>query len=454
MSLSAWRGELLWFVADPGSGAGDPAAWRHETDGVLLTRDGRVEAAGPAATLLPSLPAGTEVVDCRGSLLLPGFVDTHVHYAQTGVIASCGGELLEWLERYTFPAEARFGDPAHARAEAEFFLGELTRNGTTTALVFATTHPASADAIFEAALSRDLCLVAGKVMMDRNCPEWLRDTAQSSYDDSKALIAKWHGRGRLGYAVTPRFAPTSTDAQLEAAGALVREHPGVWVQSHVAENRAEMRWVAELFPWSRSYLDVYDRFGLVGPRSVYAHCVHLDRRDRERMARAGAAMSFCPTSNLFLGSGLFDLDAASAAGAQVALGTDVGAGTSFSMLQTLNEAYKVAQLAGQRLSPMRAFYLATLGGAQALGLDARIGSFEPGRDADFVVLDPRATPLLAHRTAIAEHLSEKLFALMMLGDDRAVSMTCVRGRPAHVRQPAFCPISKFDNPSIARTIAE
>lgn len=433
MPLRAWRGELLWFVADPGSGAGDPAAWRHETDGVLLVRDGRVEAAGAATDLLDRLPAGTEVADRRGCLLLPGFVDTHVHYAQTRIIASCGDELLEWLQRYTFPAEARFDDSAHARAEAGFFCNELLRNGTTTALVFATTHAASADAIFEAAAARDLCLVAGKVMMDRNCPEPLRDTAQSSYDDSKALIAKWHGRGRLGYAVTPRFAPTSTDAQLEAAGALLREHPGVWLQSHVAENRAEVRWVAELFPRSRSYLDVYDRFGLVGPRSIYAHCIHLDRADRERMAEAGAAMSFCPTSNLFLGSGLFDIDAASAAGTQVSFGTDVGAGTSLGMLQTMNEAYKVVRLAGQRLSPLRAFYLATLGGAKALGLDTRIGSFEPGREADFVVLDPGATPLLEHRTATAESVAEKLGVLMMLGDDRAIAATYVMGRAAHLR---------------------
>lgn len=429
----AWRGELLWFVADPGPGDGDTASWRHEPDGVLLARGGRIEAAGAASALLAGLPAGTEVVDFRGHLLLPGFVDTHVHYAQTGIIASFGEGLLEWLERCALPAEMRFCDAGHARAEAEFFCTELLRNGTTTALVFATTHPASADAIFEVAAARGLCLVAGKVMMDRNGPAPLRDTAQSSYDESKALIAKWHGHGRLGYAVTPRFAPTSTDAQLEAAGALVREHPGVWLQSHVAESRAEARWVAALFPWSRSYLDVYDRFGLVGPRSVYAHCIHLDRADRERIAAAGAAMSFCPTSNLFLGSGLFDLGAASTAGARVALGTDVGAGTSLGILQTLNEAYKVIRLTGQTLTPMRAFYLATLGGARALGLDARIGSFERGHDADFVVLDPRATPLLAHRMETVESLAGKLFALMTLGDDRAVLATYVMGRRAHLR---------------------
>jgi guanine deaminase len=430
----AYRGQLLHFVDDPAVAGERAHAW-HE-DGGLVVRGGVFEAAGEWRSLAPALPAGTQVVDCSGRLIVPGFVDAHVHYPQSDIIASYGEQLLEWLERYTFPTERRFGDPAHAREVASFFLDELLRNGTTTALVFATVHPASVDAIFEEARARGMCLAAGKVLMDRNCPEFLRDTAASGYEDSAALIERWHGRDRLLYAVTPRFAPTSTDLQLRLAGQLAAEHPGVLVQSHVAENMDEVRWVAELFPASRSYLDVYDRFGLLRRGAVYAHCIHLDAADRRRMAEAGAAMAFCATSNLFLGSGLFDLDAARAHRVGVGIGTDVGGGTSFSLLRTLAESYKVAQLARQRLSPLEAFYLATLGGARALGLDDRIGSFLPGRAADFVVLDPAATPLMARRMKRAEGLVDELFVLMMLGDDRAVEATFVAGEARWRRAPA------------------
>ena len=429
--LTAFRGEILDFIGDPAT-LGD-AAHRHFPDGVLVVRDGRVAALGPAASTLSALPAGATVIDYRGKLIVPGFVDTHVHFAQTDVIASYGAQLLEWLERYTFPAEARFADPGHAQEVAEFFIAELLRNGTTTAMVFATTHVSSVDAIFEAARVRAMRLIAGKVLMDRNVPETVRDTADSGFADSKALIGKWHGRDRLGYAVTPRFAPTSTERQLELCGRLLDEHPGVFLQSHVAENRGEVAWVAELFPWSRSYLDVYDHYGLLRERSVFAHCIHLDPTDRQRMAATGAAMSFCATSNLFLGSGLFDAKAAHEAGVRVGLGTDVGGGTSLSMLRTLDESYKVCQLAGQSLSPLRSFYLATLGGAAALYLDDRIGNFDVGREADFVVLDPGSTPLMARRMARAERLEERLFAFMILGDDRAVHATHILGTRAHVR---------------------
>jgi guanine deaminase len=430
----AFRGEFVDFIGDPAS-LGD-AAHRHFADGVLVVRDGRVAALGPATDILASLPSGTAVTDYRGKLILPGFVDTHVHYAQTDIIASYGAQLLEWLELYTFPAEARFDAEDHAREVAEFFLGELLRNGTTTAMVFATTHSNSVDAIFEAASAHKMRLIAGKVLMDRNVPEAVRDTADSGYADSKALIERWHGCDRLLYAVTPRFAPTSTERQLELCGRLLDEHPDVFLQSHVAENRGEVAWVAELYPWSRSYLDVYDNYGLLRPRAVYAHCIHLDATDRQRMAASGAAMSFCATSNLFLGSGLFNVGAAYDAGARVGLGTDVGGGTSLSMLRTLDESYKVCQLAGQTLSPLRAFYLATLGGAAALYLDDRIGSFAIGKEADFVVLDPAATPLLARRMARTTTLAEKLFAFMIMGDDRAVYATHVLGLPAHLRTHA------------------
>jgi len=429
--VRAFRGEILDFVGDPAT-LGE-TAWRHFADGVLVVRGGKVAAVGPAAAMLAAIPDGAVVTDYRGKLILPGFVDTHVHYAQTDMIASHGAQLLEWLEKYTFPAEARFADPEHARDVAAFFVAELLRNGTTTAMVFATTHKVSVDAIFEAARARSMRVIAGKVLTDRHVPQAVRDTAESGYDDSRALIQQWHGRERLAYAVTPRFAPTSTERQLDLCGRLLEEHPDVFLQSHVAENLGEVAWVAELYPWSRSYLDVYDHFGLLRERAVYAHCIHLDAMDRKRMADTGTAMSFCATSNLFLGSGLFNLQAAHECGARVGLGTDVGAGTTLSMLRTMEESYKVCQLAGQSLSPMQAFYLATLGGAAALYLEDRIGNFDIGKEADFVVLDPKATPHLARRMERTTTLAERLFAFMIMGDDRAVHATHVLGALAHAR---------------------
>jgi guanine deaminase len=423
--LAAFRGSVLHFLSDPADGGAHAIA--HHPDGMLVVRDGRVAECGPADALLAKLPAGLPVTDYGGKLILPGFVDTHCHYAQTDIIASHGEQLLAWLEKYAFPAERRFADPTHAAEVAEFFCDELLQNGTTTALAFATVHPASVDALFAAAARRRMRLIAGKVLMDRNCPEFLRDAPDGGYAASRTLIERWHGRERLLYAVTPRFAPTSTRLQMTVAGRLYAEHAGVYLQSHVAENEAEGAWVAELYPEARSYLDVYERYGQLGPRTVFAHCIWLDDADRARMAAAGAAASFCPTSNLFLGSGLFDLARAHAMGLRVGIGTDVGGGTSFSLLQTLNEAYKVLQLRGQNLAGERAFYLATLGGARSLYLDAHIGNFEAGKEADFVVLDPHATPLLARRMAHASTLGERLFAFMMLGDDRAVAATHVLG---------------------------
>lgn len=428
----AFRASLFHLLRDPGP-ENDPSAAQFIDDALLVVADGRVSALGEYAALAPTLPPGTPVEDWRGKWIVPGFVDTHIHYPQTDIIASPGEQLLEWLERYTFPEEGRFGDAAHAAQVAEFFLDELLRNGTTTAMVFPTVHKASVDALFAAADARGMRLVTGKCLMDRHCPDFLRDTPESGDADSRELIERWHGRGRLAYAVTPRFAATSSERQLTLAGRLYREHDGLYVQSHVAENRAEVRWIAELFPAARSYLDVYDRFGLVGPRAVYAHCIWLDETDRARMAEAEAVMSFCPTSNLFLGSGLFDREAARRHGAQVALGTDVGGGTSFSMLRTLHEAYKVVQLSGRTLGVLDAFHLATLGAARALALDDRIGNLAVGKEADFIVIDPASTPLLARRFARARDLAERLFVLMMLADDRAVAATYLLGRRAHTR---------------------
>jgi len=425
---TAYRASVLHFLSDPGTG--NDAAVEYHEDGLLVVEDGKVAMLGPAPELLASLPPDLAVVDHRGGLILPGFVDTHIHYVQTDVIASAGRDLLDWLERYTFPAERRFADPAHGRAVAEFFLDELTRNGTTTALVYGTVHAQSVDAYFAAAAARGMRMIAGKSLMDRNCPGDLRDTPESGYRESSELLERWNGVGRLNYAITPRFAVTSSPEQLALAGKLAREHPDAHVHSHVAENVDEIAWVRKLYPECRSYLDVYDRYGLLRTRAVYAHCIHLDRADRQRMAATGASAAFSPTSNLFLGSGLFDLAATDEAGMTIGIATDVGGGTSFSMLRTLAEAYKVVQMTGQRLSACRAFYLATLGGAKVLGLDDRIGSFRPGREADFIVLDAGATPVTARRMLAATSIEERLFAFMILGDDRHVRQTYVMGRAA------------------------
>ncbi|MYM86288.1 guanine deaminase [Rugamonas sp. FT82W] len=429
-NLQAYRGSLLHFLADPAFSA-QSHAW-HE-DGLLIVADGKVQASGDYAALHATLPPGAELHDYSGKLLMPGFIDTHVHYPQTDMIASPSEGLLPWLETYTFPTERRFEDPAHAAGVADFFLDELLRCGTTTAMVYCTVHPQSVDAFFAASEQRGLRMVAGKVMMDRNCPDFLRDTAESSARDTEALIQRWHKRGRALYAITPRFAPTSTEAQLQLAGELARSYPDTYIQTHVSENEAECAWVRELFPNSRSYIDVYDSYGMLRPRAMYGHCIWLNEQDRVRMAQTQSAAAICPTSNLFLGSGLFDFERADQAGVLLSLATDVGGGTSFSMLQTMNEAYKVARLKGSYLPALRMFYLATLGAARSMQLEGTIGNFAVGAEADFIVLDPQATPLLQRRTARGESLEELLFALALLGDDRAVAATYSAGRQVHAR---------------------
>ena len=424
--MQAIRASVLHCLADPGE-AGRNDAWEYFDDGMLLVDGGRIVDAGDAGRLLGALPAHARVRDLRGKLIVPGFIDCHVHFPQLDIIGSYGEQLLDWLSRYAYPAESRFADAGHAREVAQSFVTELLRNGTTTALVFGTVHPHSADAIFEAAEARGMRLIAGKVLMDRNCPEDLRDDPDSAYADSRALIERWHGRGRLGYAITPRFALTSSEAQLAAAGRLAREFPDVWVHTHLAENMEEVEAIARQYPDSRSYLDVYDRFGLLREKSVFAHCLHMDAEDRSTMAAKGGTAAFCPTSNLFLGSGLFRLTAMRDAGVRCGLGTDVGGGTSLSMLRTASEAYKVLHLQEHALPPMQALYLATLGAAEALYLEDKIGNFRPGREADFVVLDYAGSSLTARRTAAAEGIEEKLFALMTLGDDRNVASTWVAG---------------------------
>jgi guanine deaminase len=424
-TLHAYRASVLTFHADP---AFDDQAYSWFEDGLLVVDGQHVVQAGDHARLRPALPPHAVLHDLRGKLIVPGFIDSHIHYPQTDVIGSPAPGLLPWLETYTFPAERQFADPAHGAEVAAFFLDELAAAGTTTAMVYCTVFPQSVDAFFTESQRRNLRMIAGKVMMDRHCPEYLRDSAESGARDSEELIGRWHGRGRQQYALTPRFAPTSTPEQLGLTGELARAYPDVYIQSHVAENEDEIAWVGDLFPEARSYLDVYDGFGLLRERAVYGHCIWLDDADRRRMRETGAAVALCPTSNLFLGSGLFDFKAADAARLPLSLATDVGGGTSFSMLRTMSELYKVGRLGGVHLPALRLFYLATLGGARCLDLEGIVGSFMPGSEADFLVLDPRATPLLARRAASAENLEELLFALATLGDDRAVAATYSAGR--------------------------
>jgi guanine deaminase len=392
----------------------------------------RIKAIGPHA-LLQGEYAQVPCTDWRGKWIAPGFVDLHIHYAQTDVIASPADGLLPWLNNYTFPQETRFADPAHAHEVAHFFFDELLRNGVTTALTFATAHTASVDAFFQEAQRRQLRMLSGRVLQDRHSPDGLRDvSAQQSLYETEALIARWHGVDRLGYAITPRFAPTSSEAQLRGAGELAASHPSVWVQTHVAENADEIQWVAELFPQARSYLGVYEDMGLLRERSVYAHCLHLDASDRDLMAERGAAAAVCPTSNLFLDSGFFNFELAQSHHLQHGLASDVGGGTSFSPFHTMHAAYTVGRQSagknGHSLSAEHLWWLHTAGAAQALGLGGVVGNLAVGCDADFVVLNPQATPLLARRTAAAESLQEQLFAMIVLGDDRLIERVVVNGQ--------------------------
>lgn len=430
-NIKAYRAAILHSLADPAV-VGIEQSYQYFEDGILLIENGKVAQIGAAAELLSKL-TGIEVQHYRDALITPGFIDTHIHYPQTGMIASYGEQLLDWLNTYTFPTEKQFEDKAHASDVAAIFLKELLRNGTTTALVFGSVHPQSVDAFFEQADKLNLRMIAGKVLMDRNAPDYLTDTAETGYAESKALIERWHGKGRLHYAVTPRFAPTSTPEQLDLAGKLFGEYPDLYMHTHISENKAEVAWVKELFPARKGYLDVYDHHKLIGPRAVFAHGVHLCDDECKRLAETGSAVAFCPTSNLFLGSGLFDLNKLEEHGVRVGLGTDVGAGTSFSQLQSLNEAYKIMQLQGKKLDPFKSLYLATLGGANALYLDDKLGNFMPGKDADFLVLDYNATPLISYRMQQARSLEERLFALTMLGDDRAVKETFAAGVSVHQR---------------------
>ncbi len=433
-AIKALRGAAISFRANPFEHEVHASLVHHE-DALILIEDGKIKAVGPYAERATSLPEGVEPVHYPDALISAGFIDTHVHYPQVQMIGAYGSQLLEWLEKYTFPSELQFADVQHARQGAKVFLRELLGAGTTTAAVYCTVHPHSVDAFFEESRRFNTRMIAGKVLMDRNAPEGLRDTAERGYVESKMLIERWHGKGRQHYCVTPRFAPSCSEAQLEAAGALLREHEGLFMQTHLSENVAEVEWVLKLFPERSSYLDVYAHAGLAGKRSIFGHAVHLSEQEFCTCHQTGAALAHCPTSNMFLGSGLFRLfDALDPRRpVRVGLGTDVGGGTSLSQLQSLNEAYKVAALRGDRLNAVQAFYLATLGGAHSLYLDDRLGKIEAGYDADLCILDAKATPLLAYRSSFCANLEELLFVLLTLGDDRAVRATYVAGECVYDR---------------------
>ncbi|TWX53694.1 guanine deaminase [Colwellia hornerae] len=438
MSVKAFRGEILHFIEDPAltscqdKAQAEQSSHQYFEDGILLIENGKVKQLGSAEAMLADLEDAIAIEHIENGLIVPGFIDTHIHYPQTEMIGSYGEQLLQWLEDYTFPTEKKFADKAYASKISEFFLNQLLTNGTTTALVFGTVHAESVNAFFEVALAKNLRMIAGKVMMDRNAPDYLLDTAQSSYQQSKQLIEDWHGKGRLQYAITPRFAPTSSDEQLSLAGQLLKEHPSVYMQTHLSENLKEIEWVKSLNPDCENYLDVYKKHQLLGNRSVFAHGIHLCDAEYNDLAQSNSALSFCPTSNLFLGSGLFKLDVAQQHNIKVGLGTDIGAGTSFSLLETLKDAYKTQQLRGKKLDSLQSFYLATLGGARALDLEGTIGNFQVGCEADFIVLDYHATPLMKLRVEQCQTLAEKLFSFTILGDDRAVKGTYIQGELAKI----------------------
>jgi len=417
-------GQCLVFDGNPRRDG--PAALRHIAQGAVLVRDGLIADVGERHDLCTAHRDAAQIDHGKG-LIVPGFVDAHAHYPQTAIIASWGKRLIDWLNTYTFPEEMRFGDPAHATQTAERYFDLTLSNGTTTVASFATIHPESVDAFFTVAQRRGLRALAGKTCMDRNAPEGLRDTAQSAYDDSRTLLERWHGQGRLSYVITPRFSPTSTPEQLEALGALWSEHPDCLMQTHLSEQVDEIAWMRSLFPQARDYLDTYEAHGLLGPNGLYGHAIHLDPREIDRLAEVNAAVVHCPTSNTFIGSGLFDMGLADRM--RVGLATDTGGGSSFSMLRTMAAAYEIGQLRGEALHPAELIWRATAGSAEALRLDDRIGRLAPGFEADLCVLDLASTPAIAQRAARAEDIWEALFPTIMMGDDRAIAAVYVGGEP-------------------------
>ncbi|WP_434732861.1 guanine deaminase [Rhizobium sp. YTUHZ044] len=428
MTSTLLRGRLLSFHRAPLSLA-DSQSYLYEEDGGLLIEDGLIAAVGPYAEIKAKAAEGTAEIDHRPHLILPGFIDMHLHFPQMQVIASYAANLLEWLNTYTFPEECRFVESAHAERIATHFYDELIRHGTTTAVAYCSVHKTSADAFFAEAMKRNMRMVGGKVMMDRNAPQGLLDTPEMGYDETRQVIADWHGKGRNHVAITPRFAITSTPAQMEATAALAREFPDLHIQTHLSENHDEIKFTCELYPEAIDYTDIYARYGLLGPKSLFGHAIHLSEREADVISEAGAVAVHCPTSNLFLGSGLFPLKALARREKPVRIGvaTDIGGGSSYSMLKTMDEAYKIQQLLGERLNPLESYYLMTRGNAEALSLAGRIGTLDPGTEADLVVLDAAATPAMALKMETVKTLPEELFLLQTMGDDRAITETYVSG---------------------------
>jgi guanine deaminase len=423
--VTAYRSSILHFLKSPEEDLKN--CYEYFADGLLVIENGKVKTLGNTSDIQKTLPPNTEIIDYTGFLLTPGFIDLHIHYVQTEIIASYGEQLLEWLNNYVFPTERKFSDKNHAKTTAFFFLKELLRNGTTTAAVYSSVHEVSADTLFSCADKLNMRILTGKTLMDRNAPDYLVDTPQKAYDESKRLIQKWHNKNRLSYIVTPRFAPTSTEEQLKVASTLMKEFKDVYLQSHISENINEVKWVKELYPWSKNYTDVYDHFELLGERSIFGHGIYLSDEEFQRFHDTKSVIAWCPTSNFFLGSGVFNLGKAKTFHNRVGIGTDVGGGSSFSMLQTLSAAYKAAAIQNLKLSPLESFYYITLGNAKALSLDNKIGNFTVGKEADFVVLDLNCTPLIASKMAQAKNLEDKLFNLSVLGDDRAIHATYILG---------------------------
>lgn len=425
MTDTLLRGRVLTFHHEP-AGPDDTDAYSYIEDGAVLMREGMIVASGEYQ-VVSAVAGGATLIDHRPCLLMAGFIDTHIHFPQVQIVASWGSQLLDWLNGYTFPAEAEYANAQHARAMAGRFCDLLTDHGTTTAVAFCSVHAASAQALFSEAQDREMRLIAGKTMMDRNAPDAVLDTPQSGYDDSKVLVERWHGNGRASYAITPRFAITSSPEQLEMTGALAAEHPDCFIQTHLSENHDEIAFTATLYPDARDYLDVYEGYGLLGPRTLLGHAIHLKDREIGAIADSGTIPVFCPTSNLFLGSGLFDDAGLRARGIKNGIATDIGAGTSYSMLQTLNEGYKILQLQDQKLHTLRAFHWITRGNAEVLGMTDKIGTLDAGTEADIVVVNPRATAAMDVRMDRAESLSDELFIVQMMGDDRAIAQTYISG---------------------------
>jgi guanine deaminase len=420
------RGQIITFSSDA-------ASLVHLKKGAIaVAEDGRISWSGPHADL-PAAFADAPVDDYGELLLMAGFIDAHIHFPQYRMLAAPARDLLEWLSRYTFPEEAKYADGAHAAAAAEIFLENLFRSGTTAAMAFCSSHRVCAEMLFLAAQRRNMALITGKTLMDRNAIPAVHDDVEQGQRDTLDLHKRWHGKGRLRHAVTPRFAITSTEAQLRAAGELLQECPGALMQTHLSESAGELERVRQLFPNDRDYTAVYERFGLVTDRSHFAHGIHLSESECRRLHDAGATVHHCPTSNTFLGSGLLSMDHLGRTGRPVGIGlaTDVGGGTSYSMLQTLGEAYKVQMLKGRKLSSAELFHMATLGNARLLRLDEELGSISPGKMADVIVLDPEATPVLKARHALSASVEDVLFALALLGDDRCVRATYVAGVKVH-----------------------